>query len=338
MIRIAFDAMGGDSGPEVNVKGAIDAARETGFQITLTGDQERIKKKLADKNTGGLNIKIQHASQVIEMEEKPTEACRSKKDSSIMIAAKIVSEGNADALVSAGNSGATMAAALMHMKRIPGVHRPAIATLMPTLCGNCVLVDVGANVDCKAKNLYQFAIMGAIYAKNILHLPSPKIGLLSIGEEEGKGNELTSATHEMLKNSGLNYIGNVEGGDIPKGKADVIVCDGFIGNALLKFGEGLASFILAFLKEERKRHPMTILGLPFMRGILYDIKKRVDYSEYGGAPLLGVNGPTIICHGGSNAKAIKNAIRVAGELCKTGADQLIKEELHKFHADSGGTS
>jgi len=328
-MRIALDALGGDSGPEVNVAGAIAAARETGIEVFLIGDADRLEKEVKKQGSQNLPLKICHAPDLIGMGESPAEACKTKPNSSIMVAAKLVANGEADALVSAGNSGATMAASLWHMKRLPGVSRPAIATLIPTLTGLCVLLDVGAMVDCKPKHLFQFAIMGTLYAELIFGIKNPRLGLLSIGEEKTKGNDLTQATHPMLEKSGLNYVGNVEGRDIPKGTVDVVVCDGFVGNIVLKFGEGLAEVLLSLIKKEIKSDPMAMIGGWLAREAFHGIRKKVDYAEYGGAPLLGVNGVSIIAHGGSNAKAIKNAVKLAADFVRKNLNREITESIHQ---------
>lgn len=261
------------------------------------------------------------------MDESPAIACRQKKDSSIMVATRLVKEGMADAMVSAGNSGAVLASALMVLGRLPKVDRPAIAALIPTLKGVVALLDVGANVNSTAKGFLQFAVMGNIYMKTIMNKESPRIGLLSTGAEETKGNEVTVEAHRLLRQSGLNFVGNVEGKDIVKGKADVIVCDGFVGNILLKFSEGIAEEFISLFRDEILKYPFRKIALILLRGAFKDIKKRVDYAEYGGAPLLGVDGCSIICHGSSNAKAISNAIRVAGEFVEKRINQQIKESL-----------
>jgi len=273
---------------------------------------------------------IQHASSVVGMHEKPAEACRGKKDSSIMVAADLVSQGKADGLVSAGNSGATMAACLWHLRRLPGVSRPAIAATFPTLTGVAVVVDVGANVDCKAKHLLQFAVMGSLYAGGALGMTNPRVGLLTIGEEEGKGNLLTLETHLLLKSSGLNYLGHVEGRDITSGRVDVIVCDGFVGNVLLKFGEGLASSLMKLIKTEVRKHPLALFGKMLLKGAFRELIQRTDPSEFGGAPLLGVNGVAFISHGGADARAIKNALKAAGTFIKSGVNRRISEELQRL--------
>ena len=328
-MKIALDALGGDRGIPVNVQGAIQACREwPDLEVALVGDEAAIKREI--HNGGGTNIKslsIIHTASMVGMHEPPVDACRSKPDASIMISARLLAERKVDGIVSAGNSGATMTASLFHLRRLEGISRPAIVTVLPTLTGQCVLLDVGANVDCKPKHLLQFAVMGSVYSQTIFKLTNPKVGLLSIGEEEGKGNDLTSETHHLLKNSGLNYVGNIEGRDIPLGKADVIVCDGFVGNIVLKFGEGLSHAIIKLIKNEIKGHPLAFLGGILLRKAFKNMKKKVDPSEYGGAPLLGVRGISIVCHGGSDAVAIKNALRVASELIRDNINMHIQNQL-----------
>lgn len=333
--RVALDAMGGDLGPAINVEGAVQAQRETGHSIILVGDQTVLERELS-RHKGVSNITIRHAPTVVGMDEKPAEACRSKKDSSIMICAQMVQEGQADAFVSAGNSGAAMTAALWHLRRIRGVSRPAIATIMPTLTGSCIVLDAGANVDCRPKHLLQFALMGSLYAQAIYQILSPRVALVTIGEEEGKGNLLTQETNLLLKKSALNYIGHAEGRDIPKGTADVFVCDGFVGNIILKFAEGMAAALLGLIKSEIKKRPLAALAAKFlMKSAFGSIRKKTDPSEYGGAPLLGVNGVCIIAHGGSNSKAIKNAIRVAGHFYEKGINQKITDQIHSLDSLTG---
>lgn len=323
--------MGGDLGLTPNIEGALIAKKETGHDIILVGDRSMIEQELARHHASGQFI-IQHAGTVVGMHEKPAEACRSKKDSSIMLCAQLTAEGKADGFVSAGNSGATMASALWHLRRLPGVSRPAIATVMPTLEGSTIVLDMGANVDCKPKHLVQFALMGSIYAQAVFNLAKPRVGLLTIGEEEGKGNAVTIETHEILKNTPLNYIGHTEGRDIPKGKADVFVCDGFVGNVVLKFGEGLAAALLSLIKAEIKKRPLAAIAAKlFLKGAFRSIKKRTDPHEYGGAPLLGVGGIAIIAHGHSNATAVKNAIRVAGECVEKGINRQISDQIQHLN-------
>lgn len=321
--------MGGDLGPSVNVRGAVQACAEwSDLEVLLVGDQRRLTDELsAVSGSSKSRVSIHHASDVVGMHESPVEACRAKPDSSIMACARLVAEGYADGMVSAGNSGATMTASLFHLRRLEGISRPAIATILPTLNGHCVMLDMGANVDCKPKHLLQFAVMGAVYHEAMFKKGAPSVGLLSIGEEEGKGNELTLETHHLLKNSGLRYIGNVEGRDVPMGKADVVVCDGFVGNVVLKFGEGLSEALIRLIKDQLKGHPIAILGGLLIRGALRGIKRRVDPAEYGGAPLLGVQGISIVSHGGSNDRAIKNALRVARELVRDNINMHISTQL-----------
>lgn len=326
-MRIAVDAMGGDYAPGVVVEGAVQSVKKTPYEIILVGDKTRLTGEMKNYRSSSLPLSIYHCSEVIGMDESPAIACRQKKDSSIMVATRLVKEGMVDAMVSAGNSGAVLASALMVLGRLPKVDRPAIAALIPTLKGVVALLDVGANVNSTAKGLLQFAVMGNIYMKTIMNKESPRIGLLSTGVEETKGNEVTVEAHRLLRQSGLNFTGNVEGKDIVKGKADVIVCDGFVGNILLKFSEGIAGEFISLFRDEILKHPFRKIALILLRGAFKDIKKRVDYTEYGGAPLLGVDGCSIICHGSSNAKAISNAIRVAGEFVEKRINQQIKESL-----------
>ena len=324
-MKIAVDAMGGDDAPGPIVAGAVLAAREYGVGILLVGDSAVIRKDLDRCNLSGLDVSIVHAAQKVEMEEAPSVVIRRKRDSSIWVATEQVKKGDAVAVISAGNSGATMATALFILGPLQGVERPAIATVLPTLTGSAILLDVGANVDCKPLHLFQFATMGHEYAEWVLQKSHPKIGLLSIGEEETKGNEVTKEALKILKASPLNFIGNIEGRDVYSGTADVIVCDGFIGNVALKISEGLADALGKLLKREIAATLGGKLGYLFLRSAFQRFRRRVDYAEYGGAPLLGVNGISIICHGRSSAKAIKNAIRVA----KTQAEGRVNERIQK---------
>jgi phosphate acyltransferase len=324
-MKIALDAMVGDLGPHINVRGAIQACREwPDLEVVLIGDEKTLSDEMKSFHLNSHTpLYVHHASNVVGMHESPVEACRTR----IMVCAKLMAEGKVDGMVSAGNSGATMTASLLHLRRLEGISRPAIATILPTLTGHCVMLDMGANVDCKPKHLLQFAVMGSVYYEAIFKIQNPSVGLLSIGKEENKGNELTMETHQLLKNSGLNYIGNVEGRDIPMGKSDVIVCDGFVGNVVLKFGEGLSEALIKLIKNELKGHPLAILGGLLLRRGLKNIKKRVDPAEYGGAPLLGIHGISIVSHGGSSDYAIKNALRVAAELYRDNINMHIKDRL-----------
>ena len=332
-MRIALDAMGGDHAPAVTVEGAVLAAKSSKDEIILVGPKALLEAELAKHTLKTGRLSIHNADEVIGMDEQPAQAVRQKKDSSMVVAAKLAAEGKADAFVSAGNSGATMASALLNMKRLPGVSRPAILTVFPTISGVCAMLDVGANVDCKPKHLLQFAIMGSVYMKETFAIERPRVGLLSIGEEETKGNELTLAAYELLKNSGLNFIGNAEGNDITRGNADIVVCDGFVGNMLLKFGEGVAEMMLKLVKQEFKAHPLAWASLPFLWAALKDLRKKVDYSEQGGAPLLGVDGVCLIGHGRSDSKAIKNAILAASKFAGKNINKEISQELAKRGID-----
>jgi len=315
-VRIALDAMGGDQGPEVLVAGAVQAvnARDD-LEVTLLGDEKRLRASLrAQSSPHEDRLRIVHTTEVVGMDESPFEAVRKKKDSSVAVAFKLQKQGEVEAVVSAGNSGATMAAAIRTLGRLKKIARPGIAGIFPTLKGPLVMMDVGANVDCRPQHLFQFGIMAAAFSQVIFANQRPRIGLLSIGEEGGKGNILVKKTHELLSASNLNYIGNVEGRDTFHGDVDVIVCDGFVGNVCLKLSEGLAEAVLLMLREEISKDLKAKVGYLLARDAFNNFRKRVDYAEYGGAPLLGLNGTGIVCHGRSNATAIKNAINVAAEL------------------------
>jgi len=325
--------MGGDNAPHVEVEGAVAAAREFGIPVTLVGDTERVRAELSRHNVAGLDIDVKHASEVVGMHDSASDAVRKKKDSSIRVAFDLVKNGEAAAVVSAGNSGATMAAGMFVLKRMKGIERPAIANLFPTLTGKTLVLDVGGNVDCKPIHLLQFAVMGEVYARFVLGVPSPRIGLLSNGEEEHKGNELTRETHALLKEKPINYVGYVEGRDVFNGTVDVVVCDGFVGNVVLKLSEGLAETIGKMLKEEIKSSLLSQLGYLLCRKAFKNFRKTVDYAETGGAPLLGIDGVAMICHGGSNAKAIKNAIRFAHEYAEKGVNGRMAEKLQESFPD-----
>ena len=310
MIKIALDAMGGDYAPSEIVKGAVEAVKKNYAEVVLVGIESQVEKELA-KYPAVEGISIKHASEVIAMDEVPATAVRSKRDSSMVVAANLVKEKQVQGMVSAGSTGAQMAAGVMNIGRVKGIKRPAIATLLPTLDGPKLLLDVGANVDSKPENLLQFAHMGSLYAEKLLGLDKPKVGLINIGAEKSKGNQLTIETYGLLEQSGLNFVGNIEPRDIPGGAVDVMVCDGFVGNCLLKFAEGLASGFGVLLKRELTKNFVRKIGALILAPGLRDFKKQFDYSEYGGAPLLGINGVSIICHGSSKSTAICNAIRAA---------------------------
>ncbi len=334
MVTVAVDAMGGDNAPNTEVAGAIAAVKSHNVNVVLVGREEMIRAELRNQAAGAeLPIEVVHASEAITMHDAAAKALRNKKDSSIRVASRLVREGRAQGVVSAGNTGAVMATAKIVQGMVPGVDRPALATAMPTRAGKfAVVVDVGANVDSTPKMLVQFAVMGEVYSRLILHTGNPRVGLLSIGEEEHKGNELTRSALPLMKDLPINFIGNVEGRDIYSGEVDVIVCDGFVGNVVLKVSEGLADFISDLLRESLGATPVRKLGYLLSRSAYDDFKKRVDYSEAGGAPLLGVKGVCIICHGSSNVNAMKNAIRVAGEYAAAGVNKQIEEELGRWSA------
>jgi glycerol-3-phosphate acyltransferase PlsX len=325
-MKIALDAMGGDFAPDVTIAGAIEAATEyDDIEIILVGDRQLLSESLKDKRYPADKISIFHASEVIEMHESPSAALRKKKDSSIRKSIELVKNKEAEAAVSAGNSGVVMATSLF-----PNVDRPAIATVMPSLTGFFVLIDAGANVDCKPENLLQFAHMGNAYYKTIFNVSSPRVAILSIGEEDTKGNELTREAFKFLKNADMNFIGNIEGKDIFSGHADVIVCDGFIGNIVLKVSEGLAETIMKMLKREIADVTTGKLGYLMIKPAIKNFKKRTEYSEYGGAPLLGINGISIISHGRSSARAVKNALRVAAEMSRRKVHEIIADKLNNI--------
>ncbi len=336
-MRIVLDAMGGDFAPRVPVMGAVQAVKDFDVSVVLVGDEAVIKKELSKYSYPPDRIKILHAPQTISMEEQPSRALK-KKDSSVHKGIELVKNGEADAFVSAGNTGAVMAVSLFTAGRLKGVERPAISTILPNLTGYTFLLDVGANVDCKPHHLLQFAIMGSAYAKYVLKEDNPKVGLLNIGEEEGKGNELAKEAYKLLskaKEKGLNFVGNAEGRDIYSGKFDVIVCDGFVGNVALKLSESLAKILAKILKEEIDKHFISRIGALTLKPAIKGFKKRIDYAEWGGAPLLGVKVPVIISHGSSNAKAIKNAVRIAAEFAKSKLNEHIVEDLERFGKADG---
>lgn len=339
MLTIAVDAMGGDHFPKPEVEGALQAVKSLSLKVILVGREEVVTKELdRHGNWRALPIEVHHASEVITMEDSAGKAVRAKKDSSIRVAARLVRDGTAQGFVSAGNTGAVMATAKMVMGLAHGVDRPALASAFPTLNGNpVVMIDVGANVDSSPSMLAQFAVMGDIYSRLIFHTKVPKVGLLSIGEEEHKGNALTHEAMPLLKTlQHINFIGNVEGRDIYTGKVDVVVCDGFVGNVALKTSEGLEEVIRQMLREALSKSATRKVGALLAKGAFAEFKKRVDYSEHGGAPLLGLKGVCLICHGRSPAKAIKNAIRVAGEFAAEKMSDQIATELTEWASGRAG--
>jgi glycerol-3-phosphate acyltransferase PlsX len=336
-MKIVVDAMGGDHAPEAIVEGAVLAAQEYETPIILTGLSEKIQTEL-DKHDPDhtLPIEIVHADEVVEMNDSPGKVLRSKRNSSMKIGLDLLKQGKGAAFVSAGNTGAVLAYSTVILRPVKGVDRPAIAIQLPTLKGTSILLDAGANVDCKPKQLFQFGIMGHVFAEYILEKENPSVGLLSIGEEDGKGNEIVKETFQMLKKSHINFIGNVEGKEVYRGNADVIVCDGFTGNVALKISESLAEMIGTNLKLMFQSNWLSKLGYLLLKPQLVEFKKKVDHSETGGAPLLGVNGVVIIAHGSSSPKAIKNAIHRAHELSEKNIIEHIKQDIELNLSDVEG--
>jgi glycerol-3-phosphate acyltransferase PlsX len=337
-VRVALDAMGGDNAPGEIVLGAVQAAREYSMGVYLVGREDAIRAELAKHDIQGLDLPIVQTDEVIEMDEHPASAVRRKRNASMTLALQLVRDGSALGAVSAGNSGAMMAASLFTLKRIEGVDRPALGGIFPSTDGVSLVIDIGANTDCKPEYLQQFALMGSIYMERIFSVSSPRVGLLSNGEEESKGNEQVQQAHQLLKANaetlGINFIGNVEGRDIPAGGADVVVCDGFVGNVVLKLSEGLAETLLGMLRTQMTSSLPSKLAAAVLRPGLRKVYRRMDYAEYGGVPLLGINGSAIVSHGRSNAKAIKNALRVARQTAETNVAVAIAEGLAKLQTES----
>ena len=331
-MRIAVDAMGGDHAPQVNVDGAVAAVREYGISCLLVGRSAELVPLLRDSGYSGPDIEIVDAPDVVSMDEPATAAIRKKRNSSIRIAANCVRDGRAEGLVSAGHTGAAMVSAKMVVGMIEGVDRPALATVLPNISGHSLLLDVGANPDAKTPHFREFAVMGSIYAELVFGKKKPSIGLMSIGEEDSKGTDRTKEAFKVLKETGLNFIGNVEGRDVFNGTVDVIVTDGFTGNVILKVSEALAEMVENLLREEIKRTLQASVGFLLSRSAFRRFKQRLDYSEYGGAPLLGVKGCVIICHGRSSAKAVKNAIRFAAEYSRRNLAEKIQAQIAELHS------
>ncbi len=330
MIRIVVDAMGGDFAPLNDVAGTIIAAEEKpgSLHLILAGDKGTIERELSKHKVSLPNIEIVHAPDVVTMEDSPTEAIKNKPESSLSVGINLLREKKADAFVSAGNTGAVMAAATLRLGRLDGVGRPTIGSLFPTDKGRTMVFDVGASMDCKAQHLLEFATMGSIYIRNIYGIESPKVGLLSVGEEKSKGDSLTKEAHELIENSGLNFLGNVEGRDILNGKADIVVCDGFVGNVILKFAESVLELLKSKFRNYAEQGFLKKLWVGMMYGTLKNvILKDFDYQEYGGVPLLGVNGVVIIGHGKSSPIALKNMIYKAEEMILKDVNGKIKTEL-----------
>lgn len=327
-MKIVVDAMGGDHAPGVVVKGVVAAVREYNAEVVLVGDEAKIMDLLEKEKFSGPGISIVPSSEIIEMHEPAATSVRRKRKSSIVVGISLIKEGKADAFFSAGNTGAVVCAATLGLGLLPGIERPGIAIVTPTLKGISLVIDVGANIDPKPSQLVQYGVMADAYSRNILNKNNPSIGLLNVGEEEYKGTEFLKETYELLEKSKLNFIGNVEGKDLFSGKCDIIVCDGFVGNVALKVSEGAAELMQVFLKRYFLSSTLGKIGLFFLVPSLKRLKRELNYSEYGGAPLLGVNGVVIIGHGRSNAKAIKNAIRVAKEEVERKVNEKIIETLN----------
>lgn len=327
-MRLAIDVMGGDNAPRAIIEGCIDAVSEYDIDIFLVGLKEEIEKHLKE-NSKKSKLHIVEAKQVIGNDEMPVSAIKRKKDSSMVIGLKLVKDKVCDAFLSAGNTGAFLAGSLLRVGRIKGIDRPALAPIIPSTKGNFMLIDAGANVDCKPNNILQFALMGSIYMEKVEGVSTPKVGLLNNGLEESKGNELTRESYKLLKNSGLNFIGNVEARDIIYGICDVCVCDGFVGNIVLKNTEGMASGLMRMIKEEVNKSTISKAGALLMKNSFVGLKKRFDYKEYGGAPFLGIDGIMIKAHGSSDRLAIKNAIRQGKLLFDNKCIDLIKNNISK---------
>ena len=326
---LAIDAMGGDFGPGTIVPGAIEGARLHNAALLLVGDKAHIQEELDKLDLTGMDVEIVHAADVVGMHEKPSDILRRKKDASIQVACRLVHDGNADGLISAGHSGATVACGMFILGRIPGVERPALSSVMPTEQNPCILLDVGANVDCRPHHLFQFGLMGAAYARDLLGYESPRVKLLSIGEEEGKGNSQVKEAYELLKMAKhLNFLGNIEGRDIFTGEVDVVVCDGFVGNVALKLSEGLASSFGRVLKRELLSSGLVPkIGTFLARKAFYNFSQVVDYAEYGGAPVLGLKSVALVCHGSSNAKAIRSAVRMGAQFVEQQTNARLFETI-----------
>lgn len=334
VLIILVDAMGGDSAPDSVVNGCIDAVSEAdGFEVLLLGDKNKITEILNKRDFKSDRIKIYETSEVITVEDIPTKAIKTKKDSSMVVGFKMLKEKKGDIFVSCGNSGALMAGALLILGRLKGVDRPSLAAIIPTKSGNGLIIDAGLNTVCKPINYYQFGIMGSIYAKAMLGLEKPRVGLVNIGSEEGKGNEVLKQAHILLSNSNLNFIGNIEGNDVMMGKVDVIVCDGFTGNVLLKFLEGAASFFMYSLKNIFNTNLKTKLSGLMIKKKFMEYKNRLNPEEQGGAPILGVNGLVLKSHGNSNAKTVKNVVIKAGKFASENVLESIKKEFSNMEVE-----
>jgi len=333
---VALDAMGGDHAPAATVRGAVEAAAQLGIGVLLVGRESVLRRELARNGRTPPLVEIVDAPDVVRMDDPPTAPVRAKRQSSLAVAAQLVRDGRACAFVTAGNTGAAMVAAKLTLGSIAGIDRPALASVVPGLDRQTLVLDVGANVDCKPRHLVEFAIMGHYYAEAVLGVSRPRVGLLSVGEEKGKGDRLTQEAHELLSTVGLNFIGNVEGRDVYAGTVDVVVCDGFVGNVVLKVSEGLGEMVFALLRREARRSPLSAAGFLLAKGAFAGFKRHVDYAEYGGAPLLGVRGACLVGHGRSSPKAIRNAIRVARSYATRGVIAHIEERVAELQAGATG--
>lgn len=330
-MHIAVDAMGGDFAPEATVAGAFEAAVELGVSILLVGQREILEDRLHHLGDHGGRIEVVHASEVVGMDEPAITPIRKKRDSSIRVCAELVKAGRAQALVTAGNTGAAMIVAKTVIGAVQGVDRPALAAVLPNPHGNTVVLDVGANIDSKPAYLRQFAVMGYFYAQEVLGTESPRVGLMSIGEEEGKGTDLTRQVFNEMQEGGFNFVGNVEGSDVFNGAVDVVVCDGFVGNVILKSAESLAEAVASMMRHELDRSWTARLGYLLARPAFARFRRRVDYREYGAAPLLGVEGGCFVGHGRSNSKAVRNSIRRAVEFCEADLHRKIRDKVAELH-------
>jgi glycerol-3-phosphate acyltransferase PlsX len=324
---IALDAMGGDGAPQIRIQGALDAVADYGLSVCLVGPIRRLRRELGRFRTLPSGLDLVDATDVVGMQDSPVTVLRGKRNSSLSVCAELVRSGRASAMVTAGNTGAAWVAAKTALGMIRGVERPALAAILPKLDGHTLVLDVGANVDVKPHQLVQFAVMGAYYASVVLGVENPRVGLMSVGEEETKGGPRIRRHYQVLKEAGINFIGNVEGRDIFTGDVDVVVCDGFTGNVILKVAEGLGEMVVGMLKEEARQSPLYGAGLVLAKGAFRNVKRKVDYAEHGGAPLLGVNGACLIGHGRSTAKAIRNAIRFADSYASSGVIQQIGDKI-----------
>ncbi len=329
-MRVAIDGMGGDNAPQAIVEGAILAAKEYDYRIILVGDQTVLRSELEKHTNVPKNITIHHAGSFVRMDESAAISIRKKKDASISVCADLHKEGEVDAIVTAGHTGAAVVACTLKLRLLEGIDRPGIGILFPTLKSPTLLIDVGANIDTKPFHMFQYAMMGDVYFRYILRKNRPSVGILNIGEEETKGTEYIKEAHQLLNKSRLHFVGNVEGRDIFNGTVDIVVCDGFVGNVVLKVSESIADVVGKLLKQELKKTPITMLGAFLAKPAFDALRKEVDYSEYGGAPLLGIDGTCIISHGSSNARAIKNAVRVAGQFVKHEINQHILEAMQSL--------